>query len=149
MENNISDMLNKFKDVLSNSSTNASTSSSDVNNSNSNITPEMITNLVNNLKSNNFQDTTYKDNNSESTPSNQKNLNQNVESNSNLDIDTILKIKTIIEAFNQKNDTRANLLYSLKPYLRESRQKKVDQYVNFFKLSGITKLLKKEKGDLD
>ena len=58
------------------------------------------------------------------------------------------KIKNIIECFNEKDDTRTNLLYSLKPYLRESRQKKIDQYINLFKLSGITKLLKKEKGDV-
>lgn len=148
MENNISNMLNQFKDILDNSSSNTSTFSSDVNNNNSlNITPEMITNLANNLKSNKFQDITSKNNNSENTSSDQGNLNQNIENNSNLDIDTIFKIKTIIEAFNQKDDTRTNLLYSLKPYLRESRQKKIDQYVNLFKLSGITKLLKKEKGD--
>ena len=53
----------------------------------------------------------------------------------------------IIESFNQKNDTRSNLLYSLKPYLRKSRQKKIDQYANIFKLSGIAKILKNEKGD--
>ena len=148
MENNISNMLNQFKDILDNSSSNTSTFSSDVNNNNNlNITPEMITNLANNLKSNKFQDITSKNNNSENTSSDQGNLNQNIENNSNLDIDTIFKIKTIIEAFNQKDDTRTNLLYSLKPYLRESRQKKIDQYVNLFKLSGITKLLKKEKGD--
>ena len=33
-----------------------------------------------------------------------------------------------------KNDPRSNLLMSLKPYLKESRKKKVDQYVQLFGL---------------
>ena len=72
---------------------------------------------------------------------------KNTEINSSLDINTILKIKNIIESFNQKDDARSNLLYSLKPYLRESRQKKIDQYVNLFKISAITNFFKNEKGD--
>ena len=74
-------------------------------------------------------------------------FSQATDTTSNLDIDTILKLKTIIETFNKKDDSRANLLYSLKPYLRESRQKKIDQYVNIFKLTAITNLFKKGKGD--
>ena len=31
-----------------------------------------------------------------------------------------------------KDDTRTNLLLSLKSYLKESRQKKVDQYIKLF-----------------
>ena len=68
---------------------------------------------------------------------------------SNIDMETILKIKSIMENLNKKDDPRANLLYSLKPYLRESRQKKVDQYVNIFKIAQITNLFKNEKGDVN
>ena len=150
MENNISNMLDQFKDILDSNSNNTSTFSSDINkNKNLNITPEMITNLANTLKNSQFKDTISKTLNVENNSPNQSISNQDTEINSSLDIDTILKIKSIIESLNKKDDTRANLLYSLKPYLRESRQKKVDQYVNLFKISGITKLLKKEKGEFN
>lgn len=53
-----------------------------------------------------------------------------------IDINTILKMKKIIDSMNaNKDDPRSNLLKSLKPYLKESRQKKVDQYVQLFGLS--------------
>ena len=45
-------------------------------------------------------------------------------------MNTILKMKSIMESMNNKNDPRANLLYSLKPNIRESKKDKVDQYVN-------------------
>ena len=51
-----------------------------------------------------------------------------------------------METLNKKDDPRSNLLYSLKPYLRESKQKKLDQYVNLFKITQITQLFKNEKG---
>ena len=40
--------------------------------------------------------------------------NGNSQSEPSIDINTILKMKTIMESMNQKNDPRANLLYSLK-----------------------------------
>lgn len=53
-----------------------------------------------------------------------------------IDINTILKMKKIIDSMNaNRDDPRSNLLKSLKPYLKESRQKKVDQYVQLFGLS--------------
>ena len=56
---------------------------------------------------------------------------------SEIDINTIFKMKQVMDSINSnKDDPRTNLLLSLKPYLKESRQKKVDQYI---KLSGIGK----------
>lgn len=131
MDNNISEV---FKTILSNNST--SSTNKESSKESLKITPEMITQLANTIKSSNS--------------SNDTNNTSSLDSGNNLDLDfdTILKIKNIIEAFNKKDDAKSNLLYSLKPYLRESRQKKIDQYINLFKLSGITKLLKKEKGDV-
>ena len=139
MDNNISEV---FKTLLKNTSTTSSSNSESSQNS-LNITPEMITQLANTIKSTNYS------NNTDNTDKNNSTSKVNPEKNLNLDFDTLLKIKNIIECFNEKDDTRANLLYSLKPYLRESRQKKIDQYVNLFKLSGITKLIKKEKGEFN
>lgn len=139
MDNNISEV---FKTLLKNNSTTSSSNSESSQNS-LNITPEMITQLANTIKSTNYS------NNTDNTDKNNSTSKVNPDKNLNLDFDTLLKIKNIIECFNEKDDTRTNLLYSLKPYLRESRQKKIDQYVNLFKLSGITKLIKKEKGEFN
>ncbi len=140
-KDNMSDLLNTFKNVLNNSSANTSENIT-TNNNSVNISPEMINNLAKSLKNSNFQTNQSTDN-----INNKSSSNKDTENNSNLDFDTILKIKAIMESFNEKDDIRTNLLRSLKPYLRKSRQKKIDQYVNFFKISGITKLFKKEKGE--
>lgn len=108
---------------------------------NINITPEMIYNLVNKLKSDvSSNSNTSFEPNSQTKSTSDKNSN-------NIDFETILKIKSVIENLNKKDDPRSNLLYSLKPYLRESRQKKLDQYVSLLKIAQITDLLKNEKGD--
>ena len=80
-----------------------------------------------------------KSNNTESENSN----------NFNIDINTILKMKSIIEAINTKDDPRANLLYSLKPYLRESRKSKLDQYVNLLNMTKIAEIMKNEEKEDD
>ena len=143
MENsNMSDLVNNFKDIFNNQSSNTSTSKSTDSQNNLNITSEMINNLANMLKSSDL---------SSNTVQNQKEETVNSSSsseNNNLDFSTILKIKNIMDSLNQNDDARSKLLYSLKPYLRESRQKKIDQYVNIFKFSGIAKLFRNEKGDL-
>lgn len=60
-------------------------------------------------------------------------------SESSIDFETIMKMKTIMEKMKQSgNDPRANLLLSLKPYLKESRKDKVDQYIKLF---GMTKVM--------
>lgn len=127
-EDNISNIINNFKNMMNNDS------SSDNSSSNLNITPEMIGNLASVLKNNSS---------SESSADSSDNNNS---SSSNIDFETILKIKSIMETLNKKNDPRSNLLYSLKPYLRESRQKKIDQYVNLFKITEVSNLFKNETG---
>lgn len=56
----------------------------------------------------------------------------------NIDMNTILKIKQVMEKMNQKkNDPRSNLLLSLKPYLKPSRKQKVDQYIQLFNMGNM------------
>ena len=52
-----------------------------------------------------------------------------------------LKMKSIMENMNNKEDPRSNLLYSLKPYLRDSKKEKLDQYVNLLNISEIAKFM--------
>jgi len=150
-EDNISNIINNFKNMLNNTDNSDKSNNSDVKNDsqNLNITPEMIGNLANILKSNSQDNSSA---NSSSSNANSSSNSDNSENNnssfaSNIDFETILKIKTIMETLNKKDDPRSNLLYSLKPYLRESRQKKLDQYVNLFKITQISNLFKNEKGD--
>ena len=46
-------------------------------------------------------------------------------------------MKTIIDKMNSKNDPRSNLLESLKPYLKESRRSKIDQYIQLMNMSKV------------
>ena len=59
-------------------------------------------------------------------------------------MNTILKMKSIMEKMNNQNDPRTNLLYSLKPYLREERKEKLDQYANLLNVAKIAELLKND-----
>ena len=59
----------------------------------------------------------------------------------NIDMDTILKMQKIVTAINsEQSDSRANLLRSLKPYLKPNRQKEVDQYIKLFNMEKVLEL---------
>ena len=67
---------------------------------------------------------------------------------SNIDMNTILKMKQIMEQMKQKkNDPRSNLLLSLKPYLKPSRKQKVDQYIQLFNMGSIIENLNPMGGE--
>ncbi len=71
-----------------------------------------------------------------SNSSSEENASNNSENTEpSIDFETILKMKTIMENLKNTNDPRANLLLSLKPYLKESRKEKVDQYIKIFGMS--------------
>lgn len=91
--------------------------------------PDEIKNIVENLKSDNSSSV----NNSNDSP--------------NLDFDTILKMKSIFEKMNSTEDPRANLLRSLKPYLKDSRKSKVDQYIQLFNMTKVMDILKPNGGE--
>lgn len=129
---------------------------------NINISPEMINNLMDMIKNSNSNSNPNPNpgegsnniNPSDLLSSFISNSNSNSDSNSNtsdnassIDLETIMKIKSIIETLNTKNDPRSNLLYSLKPYLRKSKQSKLDQYANLLKITQMTDLFKNEKGE--
>ena len=60
----------------------------------------------------------------------------------------IMKMKTIMDSMkNNKNDPRANLLKSLKPYLNKNRKDKVDQYIQLFNMSKVFEVMNPLGGD--
>ena len=156
MDNNMDDLLNNVKNMMNNgnippeiqqmmnniknyssnnnSSQNSTSQNMDLNKILSQVSPDMINNLSSMFNSN----STNSSNNNSST-SNQNNLN--------LDMNTILKMKSIMENMNNKDDPRANLLYSLKPYLRDSKKSKIDQYVNMLNISKIADFMNKPTND--
>lgn len=59
------------------------------------------------------------------------------------DIETMMKMKKVMDAMKtNKDDPRANLLKSLKPYLKESRKEKVDQYIQIFGMGKVFEMLR-------
>ena len=64
-----------------------------------------------------------------------------------IDLNTIMKFKNIMDKVNSKDDPRANLLLSLKPYLKDSRKAKLEQYIQFLNMSKIMESLKDSGGD--
>ena len=126
--------INKLKDMMN---------KGDLNDVISQIPPEMIQNfssMMNNDTSSNVNPNQQTNQNS-SQSSNQKSSN-NAFDFSNIDMNTILKMKSVMEKMNNKNDPRSNLLYSLIPYLREGRKEKLDQYANLLNVAKIAELLK-------
>ena len=114
--------INKIKNVVNNGEF------SDVI---SQIPPEMMQNFSSMMKNNS------KDDNSKGNSENNFDFN-------NIDMATVMKMKSVMEKMNNKNDPRSNLLYSLKPYLREQKQEKLDQYANLMNVAKIAELLKND-----
>ena len=99
--------------------------------------PEDIKKILNNFtNSSNNKNEDNKNDKGNNNFSNNSTSKSETANDFDIDINTILKMKKMIDSINSnKNDPRSNLLLSLKPYLKESRKKKVDQYIKLFGLS--------------
>lgn len=116
---------------------------------------EMLNSLTNN--SSNGQNDNNSGNGSASNNFGDSNLSnsnfQNSSTNSsgempNIDINTIMKMQKIMNAMNSNsNNSGANLLRSLKPYLKPSRQAKVDEYIQLFNIEKVFNLMNNSGGD--
>ena len=110
---------------------------------NGNQIPENIQNILqgmNNQTINNKSQNTQ--NGSKNQQSSNKNGNETSNPFGNIDMETILKLQNIINSMNSgQNDSRTNLLLSLKPYLKENRRNKVDQYIQLMKMEKIIEIM--------
>lgn len=69
-------------------------------------------------------------------------------SNPGIDMETMMKMQKIMSAMNSSsNNSGANLLRSLKPYLNPSRQAKVDEYIQLFNIEKVINLMNQSGGD--
>ena len=116
--------VNKLKDMMN---------KGELNDVISQIPPEMIQNFSSMMSQNKENQTNT-------------NANSNTANNgfdfSQIDMNTLLKVKSVMEKLNTSNDPRANLLYSLKPYLREEKKGKLDQYANLLNVAKMADLFK-------
>ena len=56
--------------------------------------------------------------------------------NETVDMETMMKIAKMMSAMNSsKNNAETNLLYALKPFLRDEKKEKVEQYAQVLKMS--------------
>ena len=125
MINNLGSMLkngnipDNIKEIMSNLSNTHEENKSD--SPSVNIDPNMLSSLLSSFNANS---------------SNNSNPNSNTANN--IDMETIFKMKTIIDKINKnQNDPRSNLLRSLKPYLRSSRKDKLEQYVKLLSMTSV------------
>ncbi len=112
MEEDLSQVLNKFQDILK----------------------EKDIDLNNVLNS------------SQSTNSNNSSNTKN--DPFNFDIKTIMKIKSLLNQINNQNSPRNNLLLSLKPFLKNEKKEKLDQYIQISNIISIIGLLNNDKNDV-
>ena len=117
-----------------------------------NISSDMVNNLFNMLKnSNNSQNdnsnTNFNTSNNNQYSNNFSNNSADSSNSNGIDFETIMKMKSIIDKMNVKDDPRSNLLQSLKPYLKDSRRAKVDQYIQLMNMSKVMEIFPFMGGD--
>ena len=107
--------------------------------------PNDIKNMIQNFTSNTSNNTENPNNQDMSShSSNHKETSAFPE----FDMATIMKMKKIMDSMkSSSDDPRANLLKSLKPYLKESRKEKVDQYIQIFGMGKMFEMLGPLGGD--
>lgn len=136
-------MLNNgnIQDNINNMLSNMNNSKKEENSSTPNISPDTINNLLSAINSANSS-------NSDTSSSSNTNTNSSSsEGKSSIDFETILKLKNIMEKLNSKDDSRSRLLISLKPYLKESRKNKLDQYIQLMNMTKVMEVFSKAEGD--
>lgn len=104
---------------------------------NGNIPSEMQNMMKNTNSNDNSNSNSNRNNNSSS--GNINNIN-----NGSLDINTMMNIQKMMSMLNSKSDDDlTNLLFALKPYLRNQKKEKIDEYVKLFRMGKMAELWNK------
>lgn len=141
-DNDINEMFNKAKEMLAN-----------------NQVPDEFKSIVSNFQKSNSNNN-YNPN-PKQTNNNQKNYNtysqmnnrQTSSSNSNnsmpdIDMATLMKMQSIMSKMKSSdNDDMSRLLLSLKPYLRDEKKDKIDEYIKLIKMGRLTQVIESLGGD--
>ena len=159
--NQIPDDIKNLINNLQNSNTsNSSNNSNNFNNSGYSQNTKKVNNSYNTYNNNNYSSYNKSSNSYNNSYSNsnynynaQNNNNKSNEQNSNnsipnIDMDTLMKLQNIMSKMkNSDNDDMSRLLLSLKPYLRDGRKDKIDDYIKLIKMGKMTQILESFGGD--
>ncbi len=123
-DNNLNEMIKKAQEMINN-----------------NQIPPELQGLVNNFKNGNGQNNNQ--NNSQSSNiQGYNNQSNNQNSMPNIDMETLMKMQSIMSKMQNSSDNdMSRLLSSLKPYLRDEKKGKVDEYMKLVKMGQMTKIL--------
>ena len=133
----MSDIMQKLSSMINSSNTdeNRKYTNDDVSSNSNQFNMDNLKEFINN-----FQNSSQEDNTNINDDSNNSN-------NFNFDINTMMKIKNIMDKMNSsRNDPRSNLLQSLKPYLNDNRKERLDQYMQFLNISKVLEAFNSEGG---
>lgn len=133
----MSDIMQKLSSMINSSNTdeNSKYTNDDVSSNSNQFNMDNLKEFINN-----FQNSSQEDNTNINDDSNNSN-------NFNFDINTMMKIKNIMDKMNSsRNDPRSNLLQSLKPYLNNNRKERLDQYMQFLNISKVLEAFNSEGG---
>lgn len=125
----MADIIQKLSGMMNNNSNNSFENTDNISSDNSTEFNFNVADLLNNINFNSSNE------NNDNTQNN----------NFNFDIETIMKMKNIMDKVNSsKNSPEANLLLSLKPYLNNSRKQKLDQYMQILNITKVIEAFNSE-----
>ena len=133
----ISDIMQKLSSMINSSNTdeNSKYTNDDVSSNSNQFNMDNLKEFINN-----FQSSSQESNANINDDSNNSN-------NFNFDINTMMKMKNIMDKMNSsRNDPRSNLLQSLKPYLNDNRKERLYQYMQFLNISKVLEAFNSEGG---
>lgn len=124
----MSDIIQKLSSMVNNSSSTYNDNNQDISSNSNEAGLENLQYILSNMNLG-----------SDGNADNYQENNNSSNNNFNIDFETIMKMKNVMDKFNStKNSPETNLLLSLKPYLNNNRKQKLDQYMQFL---NITKVL--------
>jgi len=111
--------------------------------------PDNLKDIIANMSSDNSDSS----NNFENSKNiNNKNANNNNDTSSfdfsNIDIKTFLKLKSALDKMNSKDNPNTKLLLALKPYLKDNKKEKLDQYIKLMNITNIMEIFNNNEGDM-
>jgi len=99
--------------------------------------PDNLKGLLNMLVSSGSQDDSGQKETQTPSQKEEKPLKNDMEEN----MEMFRKVKKVMDRMNSNNDPRVNLLNAIKPFLNNSRQKKVSNCIKLLYMTNISKLM--------
>lgn len=152
---------NNYSNRFNHNNSNSYSNQSNLNNSNNYNNSKGQTNFVDNVRLNSshskesqnynkYSSTYYQRNRNNYDTDNSNQNNNNINSDfPNIDIETMMKLQGVMskmKSFNNDDDM-SKLLMSLKPYLRNEKKEKVDEYIKLIKMGKMTQAFDLFGGD--